>query len=255
VSDTNLRKGFHDELASIRDGITHLAASVTEAVPRATHVLLDGDLEGADYMMLADQDVDQRALELEERCYQVLALQAPVATDLRQVIAAVKMISEIERSGDLAVNICKAARRIYGHDLDPRLRGTITRMSEQAQQLFRFAIDAYVESDVPLASAINDMDDMLDRLHAEFIQQIFESHAAGRLDLQVGVQLALVARFYERIGDHAVNIGGRVRYIVTGWLPGRDAERTLRSTLSTLTPNGGEEAQGSAPWREASEGG
>jgi phosphate transport system protein len=250
-----MRKGFHDELESIRDGITHLAASVTEAVPRATHVLLDGDLEGADYMMLADQDVDQRALELEERCYQVLALQAPVATDLRQVIAAVKMISEIERSGDLAVNICKAARRIYGHDLDPRLRGTITRMSEQAQQLFRFAIDAYVESDVPLASAINDMDDMLDRLHAEFIQQIFESHAAGRLDLQVGVQLALVARFYERIGDHAVNIGGRVRYIVTGWLPGRESERTLRSTLAPLTPNGGEESQPSASRREASEGG
>ena len=255
MTDTEMRKGFHDELESIRDGITHLAASVTEAIPRATHVLLDGDLEGADYMMLADQDVDQRSLELEERCYQVLALQAPVATDLRQVIAAVKMISEIERSGDLAVNICKAARRIYGHDLDPRLRGTITRMSEQAQQLFRFAIDAYVESDVPLASAINDMDDMLDRLHAEFIQQIFESHAGGRLDLQVGVQLALVARFYERIGDHAVNIGGRVRYIVTGWLPGREAERTLRSTLGPLTPNGGEESQAGAPRPEASEGG
>ena len=254
-SDTDLRKGFHDQLEGNRDGITHLAASVTEAIPRATAVLLDGDLEGADYMMLADQEIDQRSLELEERCYQILALQAPVASDLRQVIAAVKMIGEIERSGDLAVNICKAARRIYGHELDPRLRGTITRMSEQAQQLFRFAIDAYVESDVPLAAAINDMDDMLDRLHGEFIQEIFQSHAADRLDLQVGVQLALVARFYERIGDHAVNIGSRVRYIVTGWLPGHEAERTLRSTLPTATPNGGEEAQSGAPRLEASEGG
>jgi len=252
--ELGLRKGFHDELESIRDGITHLAASVTEAIPRATHVLLDGDLEGADYMLLADQEVDQRSLELEERCYQILALQAPVATDLRQVIAAVKMIGEIERSGDLAVNICKAARRIYGHDIDPRLRGTITRMSEQAQQLFRFAIDAYVESDVPLAAAINDMDDMLDRLHAEFIQQIFESHAGGRLDLQVGVQLALVARFYERIGDHAVNIGGRVRYIVTGWLPGHEVERTLRSTLPPVTPNGGDENNSGARL-DATEGG
>jgi phosphate transport system protein len=255
MSDTDLRKSFHDELASIRDGITHLAASVTEAIPRATHVLLDGDLEGADYMVLADHELDIRSLELEERCYQQLALQAPVASDLRQVIAALKMIGEIERSGDLAVNICKAARRIYGHELDPRLRGTISRMSEQAQQLFRFAIDAYVESDVPLASAINDMDDMLDRLHAEFIQEIFESHAGGRLDLQVGVQLALVARFYERIGDHAVNIGGRVRYIVTGWLPGHEGELRLRSTLSPASPDGGDEPEGGAGTREASEGG
>jgi phosphate transport system protein len=255
MSDTELRKGFHDELAGLRDGITHLAASVTEAIPRATHVLLDSDLEGADYMLLADHEIDMRSLELEERCYQVLALQAPVASDLRQVIAAVKMIGEIERSGDLAVNICKAARRIYGHEIDPRLRGTITRMSEQAQQLFRFAIDAYVESDVPLAAAINDMDDLLDRLHAEFIQQIFESHAGGRLDLQVGVQLALVARFYERIGDHAVNIGDRVRYIVTGRLPGHEGEPTLQSTLGPSSPNGGEEPGSGAESREASEGG
>src|SRR5262245_36623338 len=193
TDDLDLRKGFHGELDVIRQGITHRQASDIEARPRATQVLLDSDLEGADYMLLADQEVDARALELEERCYQVLALQAPVASDLRQVIAAVKMIGEIERSGDLVVNICKAARRIYGHELDPRLRGTIARMSDQAQQLFRFAIDAYVESDVPLASAIRDMDDLLDRLHAEFILQIFESHAADRLDLQVGVQLALVA--------------------------------------------------------------
>jgi phosphate transport system protein len=255
VSDTDLRKGFHHELDSIRDGITRLAASVTESIPRATQVLLDGDLEGADYMLLADNDLDARSLELEERCYQVLALQAPVASDLRQVIAAVKMIGEIERSGDLAVNICKAARRIYGHDLDPRLRGTISRMSEQAQQLFRFAIDAYVESDVPLASAIGDMDDMLDRLHAEFIQQIFESHAGGRLDLQVGVQLALVARFYERIGDHAVNIGGRVRYIVTGWLPSHEGAAKLRSTLEPATADAGDDTDSGASGREASDGG
>jgi phosphate transport system protein len=255
VSDTDLRKGFHHELEAIRDGITRLAASVTESIPRATQVLLDGDLEGADYMLLADNELDMRSLELEERCYQVLALQAPVASDLRQVIAAVKMIGEIERSGDLAVNICKAARRIYGHDIDPRLRGTISRMSEQAQQLFRFAIDAYVESDVPLASAIRDMDDMLDRLHAEFIQQIFESHAGGRLDLQVGVQLALVARFYERIGDHAVNIGGRVRYIVTGWLPSHEGGERLRSTLESVVPNGGDDTDSGVSGREASDGG
>jgi phosphate transport system protein len=234
TEDLDLRKSFHGQLDLIRQGITHLAASVIEAIPRATQVLLDNDLEGADYLLLADQDVDSRALELEERCYQVLALQAPVASDLRQVMAAVKMISEIERSGDLCVNICKAARRIYGVELDPRLRGLITRMSEQAQQLFKFSIDAYVEADAPLAAAVPDMDDMLDRLHAEFIEQIFESHAEHRLPLQVAVQLALVARFYERIGDHAVNISRRVRYMVTGWMPNHEGVVKLRSLLSDL---------------------
>jgi phosphate transport system protein len=234
TDDLDLRKGFHGELDFIRRGITHLAASVIEAIPRATQVLLDNDLEGADYLLLADQEIDSRSLELEERCYQVLALQAPVASDLRKVMAAVKMISEIERSGDLCVNICKASRRIYGAELDPRLRGLITRMGEQAQQLFKFAIDAYVEADSPLASAIPDMDDMLDRLHAEFIEQIFESHAEHRLPLQVAVQLALVGRFYERIGDHAVNISRRVRYMVTGWMPNHDGAAKLRSSLPDI---------------------
>jgi phosphate transport system protein len=234
TDDLDLRKGFHGELDYLRQGITHLAASVIEAIPRATQVLLDNDLEGADYLLLADQEIDSRSLELEERCYQVLALQAPVASDLRKVMAAVKMISEIERSGDLCVNICKASRRIYGAELDPRLRGLITRMGEQAQQLFKFAIDAYVEADAPLASAIPDMDDILDRLHAEFIEQIFESHAEHRLPLQVAVQLALVGRFYERIGDHAVNISRRVRYMVTGWMPNHEGAAKLRSSLPDL---------------------
>jgi phosphate transport system protein len=225
----DLRRGFHQVLAELQEDITRLAATVIETIPRATNVLLDGDLEGAEYVLLADQEVDSRALNIEERCYQVLALQAPVAGDLRKVVASVKMIGEIERSGDLAVNICKAARRIYGVELEPRLRGGITKMSDQAQLLFRFAIDAYVESDAPLASAIPDMDDVLDRLHAEFIELIFESHARDRLPLQVAVQLALVGRFYERIGDHAVNISRRVLYMVTGWMPGHEAVTRHRS--------------------------
>jgi phosphate transport system protein len=127
------------------------------------------------------------------------------------------------------VNICKAARRIYGHDLDPRLRGLITKMSEQARTLYTAAIDAYVEGDAAKAAAVDDMDSLLDGLQRDFIQAIFESHAAGRVDLQVAVQLAVIARFYERIGDHAVNIGERVRYIVTGWLPEHDGAARYRS--------------------------
>jgi phosphate transport system protein len=220
----DLRREFHQQLDDIRAGITSLAASVTETIPRATQVLLDGDLEGAEYLIGADDEINRRSHELEERCFDLLALQAPVASDLRQLVTALKMVGEIERSGDLAVNICKSARRIYGTELDPKLRGMIAQMGEQAGLLFRLSIDAYNEADVPLASALDDIDDFLDRLQVDFIAQIFESHASERIELLVAVQLALIARFYERIGDHGVNIGERVRYMVTGWLPNHDQD-------------------------------
>lgn len=214
-----LRRSYHDDLSHAKDELVRLAAVVTETIPRATAVLLDGDLEGADYIIRGDDEIDARALDLEEHCYQILALQAPVASELRQVVALMKMVAEVERSADLLCNICKAARRIYGHELDPKLRGIISRMGEQAQQLYDAAIESFVENDAAKAAAIDDMDSYLDGLQKQFVQAIFESHAGGRIDLQVAVQLAVVARFYERIGDHAVNIGERVRFVVTGWLP------------------------------------
>jgi phosphate transport system protein len=229
-----LRRGFHDDLDSAKSELVRLAALVTEAIPRATAVLLDGDLEGADYLIRGDDEMDARCIELEEHCYRILALQAPVATDLRQLIALLRMVAEVERSNDLLCNICKAARRIYGHELDPKLRGIIARMGEQAQQLYEAAIESFVQNDAAKAAAIDDMDSYLDGLQKQFVQAIFESHAAGRIDLQVAVQLAVVARFYERIGDHAVNIGERVRFVVTGWMPEhRGAERYRRFVENT----------------------
>jgi len=216
-----LRAEFHHQLEDIQTGIARMSAGVTELVPRATDILLSMDLEGAEYVILGDDEYDAKALELEERCFKVIALQAPVATDLRAVVSAIKIIADVERSADLCVNICKAARRIYGHDLDPHLRGVIQKMGNQAQVLFKEATEAYLNLDGVRAAALHDMDAYLDDLHRQFIQVIFESHAAGNIDLQVAVQLAVVARFYERIGDHAVNVGDRTRYIVSGWLPER----------------------------------
>jgi phosphate transport system protein len=129
------------------------------------------------------------------------------------------MIAEVERSADLAANVCKAARRIYGHDLDPRVRGIVARMGEQAQAMFDATLEAFRESDAAKAAAVDDMDAYLDALQKQFISAIFESQAQGHIDLQVAVQLAMVARFYERIGDHAVNMSQRVLYIVTGKVP------------------------------------
>ena len=175
---TELRSNFHYQLAEISEGIAQMSAGVTELVPRATQILLDGDLE-----------------------------------------SAIKIIADVERSADLCVNICKAARRMYGHELDPNLRGVVQKMGDQATVLFKEATEAYLNLDGPRAAALHDMDSYLDDLQRQFIQVIFESHAAGTIDLQVAVQLAVVARFFERIGDHAVNVGDRVRYIVDGWVP------------------------------------
>ncbi len=216
---TEVRRTFHQELDHIKGDIVRLAAMVTECIPRGTDVLLSNDLQGAQRLIEDDDVLDSLSLEIEEHCYQVLALQQPVAIDLRSLVTAIRLVSEIERSGDLMVNVAKGARRIYGVQYDPRLRGLIERMSEEATRLFRLSIDAYVEGNASLASALDDMDDSLDLLHKDYIQAIFESHHAGVIDLQAAVQLALIGRYYERIGDHAVNIGARVEYMVTGWLP------------------------------------
>jgi phosphate transport system protein len=233
---TELRTGFHQQLDELRERIAKLAAKVTESIPRATEILLTQDLEGAELMVQSDDEVDAKALELDEACYELLALQSPVAGDLRRVIAAMRIIAEVERSADLAVNVCKAARRIYGHQLDPRLRGIIHKMGAQAHKLFIEATEAYLTDDAARAAALDDMDSYLDDLQREFVQAIFTSHSTEKLELQVAVQLAVVARFYERIGDHAVNIGERVRFLVTGSAPehegaARYAERQAASDL------------------------
>lgn len=215
----DLRRDFHSKLEELRQDTVRLAAAVIEAIPRATQVLLSADLAGADALIRDDDAIDALAVSIEDQCYQLIALQAPVAVDLRRTVSMVKIVAEVERSGDLAVNICKAARRIYGHDLDPRLRGLIAKMSEQAQQLYVAALEAFEKQDAAKAAALDDMDSYLDSLQRQFIQAILEVHAQSAMDAQVAIQLAVVARFYERIGDHAVNIGERVRYVITGHMP------------------------------------
>jgi phosphate transport system protein len=227
-----LRRTYHKSLDHARNELALLAARVVELIPRGTAVLLDGDLEGADFIIRGDAEIDAHAVKVEELCIEILALQSPVAGDLRQVLALFKMVAEIERSADLVANICKAARRIYGHELDPKLRGLIAHMGEQAQSLYVAAIESLQQNDAAKAAAINDMDAYLDALQKQFISAIFESHAQGLVDLQVGVQLAMVARFYERIGDHAVNMGERVLFMVTGKVP--DHTRAERAPVDRV---------------------
>jgi phosphate transport system protein len=213
------RKSFHHALDDVKGEIVQLAALVTEAIPRATQALLDMDLHAAQRVIDNDDVLDLKSMEIEERCLRLLALQQPMASDLRALMTAVKLNWELERSGDLTVNICKTVRRIYGSNFDPRIRGLIEQMSEHAHTLTRHAVDAYATGDTALAAALDDMDDALDSLQAEYMQAILRANESADLQLNTAVQLALIGRYYERIGDHAVNIGERTQYMVTGWLP------------------------------------
>ncbi|MEM8905481.1 MAG: phosphate signaling complex protein PhoU [Actinomycetota bacterium] len=214
-----IRRAFTEELDTIEASLARMGALVVDSINRVTEVLLELDLDGAQDVIDADDELDLLAVDLEERVYRVMALQNPVATDLRLLVAAVKLASEIERSGDLVTNIAKAVTRIIGVELDRDLRALIVGMADQAAFLFQEAVASLLGRDAVRADALHAADDVLDELHARFVQQVFRSHDAGRLDVQQAVQLCLVARFYERLGDHAVNVGERVHFVVTGWLP------------------------------------
>ena len=222
MTESHTRRSFADQLDEVRASVLQLGELVCEAVTEATRTLLESDLDGARRLIEGDDVLDALTIDIEERCFQLLVLQSPMAGDLRTVICALRCASEIERCGDLASNISKAARRLYSADLDPKLRGMIDGMSVLAVRQLRFSLGAFRDGDEGRAAALDDLDDELDNLHRMFIEAIFESQRFETLDLRVGVQLALVGRYYERLGDHAVNVGERVQYQVSGWMPEYD---------------------------------
>lgn len=215
---TDTRLTFHQQLDDVQRDLIRVAARVTESITRGTEALLALDLTAAQALIEGDDVIDAETIEIEERCFMLLVRQQPMAGDMRFIVTAIRLTSEIERSADLMVNVGKATRRLYGTEIPPILHGMLRAMAEQAVRLFQLAMDAYADGNADLGGALDDMDDRLDSLHKEYIQTLLESYADSR-DVQVAVQLALVGRYYERIGDHAVNIGERVQYMVTGWLP------------------------------------
>ncbi|MDH4280172.1 MAG: phosphate signaling complex protein PhoU [Acidimicrobiia bacterium] len=229
---------YSRDLDELTKGVIRLGAMACETIPRATEALLGGNLADAQAVIDDDDPINALTLELEERCVSIIALQAPMAGDLRRLITIIKLVAEIERSADLAVNICKASRRMYGTDLSPGIRGLIASMSREANKLLRLSIDAFADNNHSLAVALNDIDDELDQLNRDMVEAIFAAHNADTLDLAGAVQLALISRYYERIGDHAVNIGERVTYMITGWTP--EYIGMMRASLKAEGDVGGE---------------
>jgi phosphate transport system protein len=224
VTDTanEARKSFQDALDELRIDVIRLAALTTEAIGAGTQAFLDADLTAAEQVIENDDDIDDLTHAIEDSCYQLLARQQPMATDLRTVIAVLRIVHELERSADLMVNVAKTTRRLYPHSLDPKLRGIIQRMGEQAGTQTRVALDAFADSDPSAAFALADMDDTMDDLTKSLFRHVLAGSGPGSDDegnVLLAVQLALVGRHYERIADHAVTIGQRVGFMVTGEHP------------------------------------
>lgn len=209
------RKTFHQELDELQAEVLRVAARVNEAVARATAALLDGDVVLASGVIDDDVVIDQACVANEERAYEVLARQQPTASDMRQVLTAVRLLHELERCGDLAVHVARAVPRMRVYDVTPRVRGIVARMSDSARRLLSVAFDAYAERDREAAMSLSALDDEVDALHVALLGELF----SGALPLDLTIELALIGRFLERIADHAVVIGDRIAYLVSGELP------------------------------------
>ena len=216
---TEIRRSYHEQLADLRQDVVRLGAMATEAIAAGTQALLDADLGAADRVISDDAFLDDLTHSIEQRAYQLLALQQPMASDLRMIVTVLRTIHEIERTGDLMVNIAKTTRRLFPRDLHPRVRGLVDRMGTQAGVQLRVAIDSFADEDPARALALPDMDDVMDELQKDLFRAIFATSGSDDDGLHRAVQVALVGRYYERIADHAVNVGQRVAYMVTGELP------------------------------------
>jgi phosphate transport system protein len=224
-SPEEARKLFAEALQELRGDVIRLGALVTEAIAAGTQALLDADLAAAEHVVEQDAAIDELAYAIEDQCFVLIARQQPMAGDLRMVLAVLRIGHELERSGDLMKSVVKATRQLYPHSIDPKLRGIIGRMGEQAASEVRVAIDAFADSDPSRAAAVFDMDDVMDDLTKSLFRYILSRE--GPVDegrLLESVQLSLVGRHYERIADHAVNVADRVVFVATGLHGAGDGE-------------------------------
>lgn len=209
-----MREAYQSDLRHIVDDLLDMADLVGTALEAATTSLLEGDLALAERVIAADPHIDERQVELDTKAVELLARQAPVAGDLRLLVAALRMSSSLERMGDLCAHVALVARRTHPEPAVPeRHREQIARMSELGRAALREAAEVIADRDLALAAQVEKDDEELDDLMIEVSREI--SRGEGYTNAQV-VDLTLLIRFYERIGDHAVSLVRRVGFLVTG---------------------------------------
>jgi phosphate transport system protein len=203
------RQEFERELEGIEAKVIELFAMVAEDLPGATHALLSGDNEVVKVLTEREKVIDALYPEIEHLVNREILLQAPVASDLRFLLSVLRIVPELERSHDLVLDIARRSDHILSGELSPRVRGLVERMGSLVSDMWRQAADSWYNRDRSAAEKLDERDDEMDDLHASLIAEL----AAGRMDLPVTMEMTLVARYYERLAAHAVNIARRVIYL------------------------------------------
>jgi phosphate transport system protein len=189
--------------------------TVSARLGQAVRGLATRDLHALDEVAIGDAEINRRQMSIDDRAFKLLALQQPVAIDLRVIVAAIKVNADLERIGDLAVNIAEASRRYvdYGAISDEEV---IPRMAEVAESMLHWAIEAFVTGNVGLAQTVLERDDVLDTLRDQAFRRLADTMAKVPACVRSALELMLLTRHLERIGDHATNIAEDVFFIVAG---------------------------------------
>jgi phosphate transport system protein len=216
-----MRQAFQEQLEDVNHRLVEMIRRAGDQIRTATAALLDADIGLADQTVAADVELNRDQLEIEELILELVARHAPVAGDLRTVLAAQRSGLDIERMGDLAVHVAKIARMRYPEIAVPEeFRTTFKDMGNTAEAMAAKAGAVLRLRDLDAAAELATDDDEMNRLHRSLFVVIFDEEWAR------GVEVALLGRYYERFADHAVNVAGNVRYLVTGeveWTSGGPA--------------------------------
>jgi len=199
-------------LAEIDRTFVQVFALVGEAIAGATHALLAGDREAAKVLVQRDEVVDMLIGQIAAEAQRELVLGDTTVDERRELVAVLRMLPDLDRNGDLAEHIARRAARGLGAEMSARSRGLVERMGEVAATIWSSTADAFAERSATAAVSIDDLDDELDDLHVTLTAEL----VAGTMPLPVAIELAMVARFYERFGDHAVNLARRMASLVAG---------------------------------------
>ncbi|MGH8888845.1 MAG: phosphate signaling complex protein PhoU [Acidothermaceae bacterium] len=210
-----MRDAYHDELDAITDQLVAMTNIVGRAITTATQALLDSDLAVAESVIDGDAPADALRATVERRTVDLIARQQPVASDLRALTTGLRIASDLERSGDLAVHVAKLARRKYPACAVPtELQATIKQMAEVAAAIIAKAGHVVANRDTAGAHELEADDDVMDELHKTLLLTMLAPEWAHGVD--TAIDLALAGRYYERFADHAVSVARQVVYLVTG---------------------------------------
>jgi phosphate transport system protein len=205
---------FQEELQTLQERLLMMGGIAEERVRLAVGSLTSREGEALEQVLNGDEPINELHVEVDDRCFKLLALHQPMAADLRSIVAAVKINTDLERIGDLAVNIAEAGKRYLQHPpVKPLI--DIPRMASIAQAMLRDALDAYVRRDVGLAEAVLAEDDRLDALKTQIFRELLTYMLSEPATIEPALDLILVSRHLERIGDHATNIAEDVIFMVS----------------------------------------